>query len=153
MADNVVTLEPFTMALFYSIDVAPRVAVKLCSRRTLNGEVHAAMYLAEPTPETRAAVAGYVEQLLVVGVCEFEEGFLCLCSGIAAVTAYLMARLEGAVDDEIFADKRRFDELKAREVAEAKYAGLQAALIEALAEKAPAIVTLAAADLIAGGGR
>jgi len=161
MNDNVIRLVPPTakpepmMALFFTIDAPPRIAVTLCTQDTLFDSVKACLFGAgdAASPEQRREISDVVLNLLERGASDFEDGFLVLCRGLAASIEYLMLRNQALYEQELETDRLRYGEMVARQAAEKKYTDLQAALIEALAEKAPAIVTLAAADIIAQGGK
>jgi hypothetical protein len=146
---KIVRLEPHSMAIFYKIDVDPGFAMSLCSDVSLFNAVHRSMYGSNPPdPESRAEVVGVVEKLREggnVGDVGFEDGWISLRVGMAEVTAFLMEKLGEAKQEERWADKQRYDMMKAREEVQTKYALLCQALVEALGDKGPEIAKAAAA--------
>jgi len=148
MSDNVVTLEPHTAALFYSTDDLPKIAVALCNERTLVAAVVSVMFPSGvQTPADREQLSDYVTALRETGKIDFEDGWLELCSGMHAVVVFLLEQLKQACENERFADERRYKELHARKVVKEKYDALVEALIEALGDRAPTIVQIAAGEL------
>src|SRR5580704_2168684 len=140
---KIVRLEPHSMAIFYKIDVDPGFAMSLCSDVSLFNAVHRSMYGNNPPdPESRAEVVDIIEKLREggsVGDVGFEDGWISLRVGMAEVTAFLMEKLGEAKQEERWADKQRYEELKAKEAAETRYALLSQALVEALGDKGPEI--------------
>lgn len=82
----------------------------------------------EHTEEVRSIVGG----LLADGRVEFEDGWIELRNGMEGVAEFFMAQILDARADADFEDKRRYDELKARQLAEAKYSQLRDALALAI---------------------
>jgi hypothetical protein len=141
---KVIRLEPFSMAVFSQIDVDPGFAVKLCNDVTLFSAVHDALFVGAPDDDTRAETADVVAKLRDVGDVAFEDGWISLRVGMTDVTAFLMEKLKEAKDEERWADRQRFNELKAKEEAEGRYALLRQALVDALGDKAAEIAARAA---------
>jgi hypothetical protein len=146
---KVIRLEPHSMAIFYKIDVDPGFAMSLCSDASLFNAVHRSMYGNNaPDSESRAEVVGIIEKLREggnVGDVGFEDGWISLRIGMADVTAFLMEKLGEAKQEERWADKQRYEELKAKEATKEKYALLRQALVDALGDKGPEIAAKAAA--------
>ncbi len=150
--DNVVALAADTAALFFSINDPPQtIGVTVCSDRTLNTAIAAAVFGGDvDTPDARDEVSRLVATLRESGHVEFDDGWLQLCVGVRAIVVFLMAQIRSAREDARYADQLRAAEhIRAAAVGK-KYNDLRAALIEALGDRAPAIVQRAAADIIAG---
>ena len=143
MLMKIIRLEPHSMAIFFMVDVDPGFAVTLCSDVTLFDAVHNSMFCKPADADSRAEVTDVVEQLRENGDVSFEDGWISLRIGMAAVTAYLLERAVDAVQNESFADRQRFEELKRREAAEGRYALLQQALVDALGDKVLEVVAKA----------
>lgn len=142
---NITRLEPYTMAVFFSCDVDPGFYVKLCNDGSLLDTVHGGMFMKEQDAETREEVAGIVQALRESGRMAFEDGWIDLRIGMADVTAFIMEKMKEAKDEEHFADKQRYDELRRREETEGRYELLRQALTDALGPRAPEIAAKAAA--------
>lgn len=142
---KVIRLEPHSAAVFFSIDSDPGFGIRLCNDATLFSAVHQTVFNKAPDDESRDEVVDIVEALRATGGFDFEDGWIALRIGMAAVTEFLMEKVVEFKLDEHFADKRRFEELKKREAAEERYALLRQALVDALGEKAMAIAEQAAA--------
>ena len=127
----------------------PGFAMSLCSDASLFNAVHRSIYGNNPPDaESRAEVVGVVEKLREggnVGDVGFEDGWISLRAGMAEVTAFLMEKLAEVKQEERWADKQRYDELKAKEAAQTKYELLRQALVEALGDNGPEIAARAAA--------
>lgn len=133
------------MAVFSSIDVDPGFDMKLCNDASLFDAVHLATFIGAPTDETRAEVEGIVDLLRADGDVHYADGWISLRLGMAAVATFLLAKLEEARRDERWADEQRFEELKLKQAAEARYDRLRQALREALGGDGAAEITRAVA--------
>ncbi len=134
---NIIRLEPHSLAVFFSADADPGFIVKLCNDASLFDTVHCGMFM-PGTPQdadTREEVAGIVDKLREGGDIAFEQGWVSLRIGLADATAFLMEKLGEAKQEERYADKQRYEELKRREAAEDKYEILRGALVLALGDK------------------
>jgi len=142
---KVIRLEPHSMAVFWKVDVDPGFAMSLCSDVSLFDAVSLAMFMPPLDPGNRAEVQDIVDQLREGGDVNFEDAWISLRTGMAAVTAFLMAKTIEAKEEERWADRQRFEELKRREEAETRHALLRQALVEALGDKGPELAKAAAA--------
>lgn len=142
---KIVRLEPHSMAVFFSIDTDPGFAMKLCNDVSLFTTVHGGMFMKEQDAESRAEVADIVEKLRRGGDVAFEDGWISLRVGMADVASFLMQKTIETKQEERWADKQRFDEMKMKQVAEARHALLRQALVEALGDGAAALAALAVA--------
>jgi hypothetical protein len=149
MNDNVVRLEPTPIVLFASIDADPGFSIKLCNEASLFRTVQEALFFgpAALDAEQIAEVADTVEKLKESGNLAFEDGWMCLCTGMADVTAFLMQKIKETKEEASWADEERCKEIRRREDAEARFRLLQHALIDAVGDK---VLELAAATTQAG---
>lgn len=142
---NITHLEPYAMVVFFSCDVDPGFYAKLCNDGSLLDTVHGGMFMKEQDAETREEVAGIVQVLRESGHMAFEDGWIDLRIGMSDVTAFIMEKMKEAKDEERFADKQRYDEMKRREETEGRYELLRQALADALGPRARDIAAKAAA--------
>jgi hypothetical protein len=143
---DVIRMEPNTIAVFFSMDAEPRWYVKLCNDATLFDTVHAGMWMnAEPTEQSRTETDGVLEDLRETGNVDFEDGWIQMRVGMAAVVEWLTGKAKEAADEASYEDKRRFEEMKRREEAEGRYELLRQALVDALGDRGPEIAAKAAA--------
>src|SRR6185369_7095318 len=140
----VVRLEPHTMAVFFSCDVDPGFYVKLCNEASLLDTIHGGMFMKEQDADTRAEVASVVQALRESGDFNFEDGWISLRVGMADVTVFAMEKVKEAKENERYADKQRYEELKRREEAEGRFELLRQALTDALGPRAPDVAKAAA---------
>lgn len=134
-----------TLALFYSIDDAPGVAVKFCAEATLQAAVHSVMFCG---PGTTAAMArqqmeesaGLCSELLKAGTVDLGDGRLWLARGVAGATAFLLGRLGDALSEARFEDSRRYDQMQRAEHYEGRYRRLCDTLADALEHSAARVV-------------
>lgn len=141
---SVVHLEPNSMALFFSQDTDPKFGIELCSAASLYKAVQKVMFCRD-AEDDREEIERYVEALKEDGKIDFEDGWLALTIGMQATTAFIMEKATDAFAEMRYEDQLRFEESERREAAEARYAALQSALIEALGDKASDIAAKAAA--------
>lgn len=134
---------PPTMALFFSIDDDPKFGLKLCNDETLRDAVVSAMYL-DPAAADQEEVDRIVATLQgeEAGL-DFEDGWLKLAVGMNEVTEFLMEKVKEAIAEERWSDEQRFKELQRREEAEGRYGLLRKALIEALGDQVPTVLSAA----------
>lgn len=142
--NEVVRLEPHTMAVFFSMDVDPGFYVKLCNDKSLFDTVLSGMFMREATGDDREEVERVVAALRETGSMSFEDGWIELRIGMADVTAFLVEKVGAAKQDERWADNQRFEELKRRQAAETRFGALRSALLDALGDDAPAVAQAAA---------
>jgi hypothetical protein len=143
---DVVRMDPNTIAVFFSMDAEPRWYVKLCNDAMLFDTVHAGMWMnEEPTEQSRTETDGVLEDLRETGNVDFEDGWIQMRVGMAAVVEWLTAKAKEATDEATYEDKRRFEEMKRREEAECRYELLRQALVDALGGHGPEIAAKAAA--------
>jgi ATP-dependent Zn protease len=137
------------MAVFCKTDTDPGFAMHLCSDATLFSTVHNVMFMKPAGDESRMEVQEIVDKLREgnssAGDVAFEDGWISLRVGMAEVTAFLMAKIKDAIEEERYADNQRFLEMRRRELAEGKYALLRQALVEALGDNAAGLAGKAAA--------
>jgi hypothetical protein len=107
---KVIRLEPHSAAVFFSIDSDPGFGIRLCNDATLFSAVHQIVFNKAPDDDSRAEVADIVEALRTTGGFDFEDGWIALRTGMAAVTEFLMEQLVNIKGDEHFADKQRCEE-------------------------------------------
>lgn len=141
---DVVRMEPNTMAVFFSMDAEPRWYVKLCNDATLFEAVHSGLWMDEPTEQSRTEVDGIIETLRETGSVDFEDGWVQMRIGTAAIVEWLVEKAKEAKSEEAYADQQRSQELKRRKAAEERYDLLRQALSDALGDKAPEIAKAAA---------
>lgn len=116
--------------------------VTLCTEDTLRAEVQKHL---DPGGERMEEFEANMTELLEKGAVDFEDGWIVIKRGTAEIVDFLIYQLREAVAEEKGADQRRYEELKRRETAEARFAVLQSALLDALGPKAPEIAAKAAA--------
>lgn len=143
---DVVRIEPNTIAVFFSMDADPRWYVKLCNDATLFETVHAGIWMTDVRNEqSQVETTGIVEGLRENGAVDFEDGWVQMRVGTAAIVEWLTAKVTEACNEERYADQQRFEELKRREAAEERYDLLRQALADALGPRGPEIAAKAAA--------
>lgn len=139
MVATVHRLEPFTMAVVFSMDLDPGFHVKLCNEASLSDTVHGGMFMREQDAQSKAETAEIVKQLRESGSVNFEDGWIKLCVGMADVVAFLVEKAGEAKQEERYADEQRFKEMKSREEWQTRYETLRATLAEALGSRGPEI--------------
>jgi hypothetical protein len=132
-----------TVALFYSVDTNPRFAVKFCNPDSLRAAVEGVMFFGPLTAENHEELELLMEGLLTNGAIDFEDGWLCLRTGITDAVAFVMDKINQAMADALFEDRRRYEQMKRAEAAEAKYSALRDMLKSALGDNAAAVLAVA----------
>lgn len=112
-----------------------------CTQKTLQQSVLAATFgpLHSQFPaysdEMVQEVAAYVVDLSAQGGLNFEDGWLALRIGVAAVLEFLMEKLKEARAGEKFEDKLRYQEVLRADAAELRYTALRNVLRLALGDQ------------------
>jgi len=137
---------PPSLAIFHKIDVDPGFAVMLCTDASLQATINVALYASTEAPDAdcRAEAAEVMAELRQNGDVTWEDGWISLRVGLADVTSFVMEKMKEAREEERWADRQRYEELKKREDAETRYALLRQALADALGDKAAEIAKVAA---------
>lgn len=118
--------------------------IELCTLATLRETAKKHLYPDSISDDEAEIFAGVMEELEEKGSCDFEDGWIVVKDGAAAIIEFLLAQLIECKDEERFEGERAFAEMQRREKAEAKYKTLQEALLAALGPKAPEIAKAAA---------
>lgn len=74
----------------------------------------------------------------------FEDGWISLRIGMAAVTTFLLQKVDEAKAEERHADKLRFEEMKKRDEVTTRFMALRQALVDALGDRVAEIAEKAA---------
>jgi hypothetical protein len=119
--------------------------VELCTRSTLRETVKKHLY-PDGIPDGDAEIfAGVMEEIDEKGSCDFEDGWIVVKDGAAAIIEFLIDQLRECKAEERFEGERAYKEMQRREAAEAKYKTLQQALLVALGPNAPDVADAVAA--------
>lgn len=121
-----------------------RFGVELCTKETLRETVKKHLY-PDGIPDGDAEIfAGVMEEIDEKGGCDFEDGWIAVKDGAAAIVEFMIYQLRECKAEENYAHNERAKEGALRAAAEAKYKALQNALLVALGPNAPDVMDAAA---------
>jgi hypothetical protein len=118
--------------------------IELCTKATLRETIRKHLY-PDGIGDDPEIFNGVMEEIEDKGACDFEDGWIRVENGTAAIIEFLLAQLRECKAEERFECERAADAFKQRDAAQAKYKALQGALLTALGPSAPDIATKAAA--------